>query len=230
MPMRIGVCDDNAEERQEMEKICLEVAEALSMDCEVVVFGMGSELLEYENDLDVLILDIEMPQISGLEVKQKLRELGKDTLIIYVTNHEELVFSAFGVNVHGFIRKQYLGMQLPKILTSAMEILNLYVILDGNLDSRDIKYMKSHRVYTELFLVKGEKKTTRIPLSEYEKILAKVGFVRIHKSYLVNFKWVDNITEKEIVIGSEILPIATRSQKEVKRKYQEFCEKNARYC
>ena len=228
--MRIGVCDDDAKERQRMEKICLEVVEVLAVDCEVIVFDEGSKPLEYEHDLDVLILDIEMPQISGLEVKQRLRTLGKDSIIIFVTNHEELVFSAFGVNVHGFIRKQYVEIQLPKILTSAIEILNSYVMLGENLHSRDIKYMKSLRVYTELFLVNGEKKTTRITLSEYEKILSKVGFARIHKSYLVNFKWVDNITEKEIVIGSEILPIATRSQKEVKRKYQEFCEKNARYC
>ena len=65
-----------------------------------------------------------------------------------MTNHEELVFSAFGVNVHGFVRKQYLTMQLGNMLTSAIEILNMFVILEDNLDSREIKYMKSLRVYT----------------------------------------------------------------------------------
>lgn len=228
--MRIGICDDNTNDRQLMEDICLKVVENLSIDCEVVVFDEGMKLLGYENDLDVLILDIEMPEISGLEVKQRLRDLGKDCIIIFVTNHEELVFSAFGVNVHGFVRKQYLTMQLGNMLTSAIEILNMFVILEDNLDSREIKYMKSLRVYTELFLANGEKKVTRISIKKYEEILAKVGFVRIHKSYLVNLKWADKITEKEVFIGTEILPIATRLQKKVNLKFQEFCEKNARYC
>lgn len=84
-----------------------------------------------------------------------------------MTNHEELVFSAFGVNVHGFVRKQYLTMQLGNMLTSAIEILNMFVILEDNLDSREIKYMKSLRVYTELFLANGEKKVTRISINYY---------------------------------------------------------------
>lgn len=211
--MRIGICDDNIEDRQLIESICKKVVETLSVDCEVVGFDEGMKLLEYEKKLDILVLDIEMPEISGLEVKQRLRDLGKDCVIIFVTNHEELVFSAFGVNVHGFVRKQYLTMQLENMLTSAIEIINRFVILEGNLDSRKIKYMKSLRVYTELFLANGEKKVTRISIKKYEEILAKAGFVRIHKSYLVNLKWVDKITEREVFVGTEILPIAIRLQK-----------------
>lgn len=123
--MRIGICDDNEDDRKLIEEICLNVVETLSLDCEVVVFDQGSKLLEYESVLNVLILDIEMPEVGGLELKQRLRESGKDFIIIFVSNHEELVFSAFGVNVHGFVRKRYLKMQLGDMLKSAIEILNL---------------------------------------------------------------------------------------------------------
>ncbi len=54
---------------------------------------------------------------------------------------------------------------------------------------------------------------TRVPLYEYERMLKKVDFVSIHRTYIVNFLWVDSITNQGAKMGEEIIPISTRLRK-----------------
>lgn len=228
--MRIGICDDNVNDRCMIEKICTDAIASLSMDCEVVVFETGNEVLAYEKELHLLVLDVEMPVMDGFQIKQRLQDRKQETIIIYVTDHDELVLSAFGIYVYGFVMKKNIHMQLAHMLGSALEMLSQFIILEDGTDSREIKYIKSERIYSDMYFSDGRKKATRISMKEYENLLCKVGFVRTHKSYLVNLKWVDKVAEKELFIGTEKLPVATRLQKEVRASYQRFCEKNARYC
>lgn len=137
---------------------------------------------------------------------------------------------AFGIHVYGFIQKKDIKMQLEKILVSAINMMERYVLVNGVLDSRGIRYIKSERVYSDLFMENGEKIVTRTPLYEYEQLLIKVGFVRTHRTYLVNLMWVDSITNQGAKMGEEIIPISTRLRKKVKSDFLLYCANNGRYC
>lgn len=62
-------------------------------------------MLSYSDSLDILILDIEMPEMSGIEVKKRLERIRNHTLILYVTGHVEFMQEAFGTYVFGFVEK-----------------------------------------------------------------------------------------------------------------------------
>ena len=171
-----------------------------------------------------------MPGMSGLEVKQKLQLFDGNMMIIFVTNHEELIYSAFGLHVFGFIQKYNLDSQLSHILKSALRILKQHIYISQDLNSRNVTYIKSTRVYSEVHLTDGGIQTLRVSLKELEEKLKTAGFIRTHRTYLVNLAYVDRIGEREVHIGNAVIPVSTRLQKEVKKEYQEFCERNARYC
>lgn len=228
--MIIGICDDSATDRNNVRQTCLEVMKKYPIDYEIIEFTDGEDIFKCSKTLDLLILDIEMPNISGIEVKQRLQKIDRATMIIFVTSHDELAISAFGIHVYGFVVKKLWKEQLPDLVSSAVEILNQFVMIDADIDSRRIVYIKSERVYSRVVMSDASERILRISLGELETQLLSVGFIRVHKTYLVNPQWIKNIKDREIVTEIAKIPISVRLRGEVKQKYREYCEKNARYC
>lgn len=228
--MRIGICDDDEQDLELIHTICQETYDQLGMEYEILIFNKAEDILTYKEELQLLILDIEMPGLSGLELKEMLQDEEKESIIVFVTNHDELVLSAFGIRVFGFVIKKNISMQLPRILNDVLALLSPEILLEGRISSRKVRYIKAARIYTEVYLENGKRELTRKSIQEYEQMLKDYGFMRIHKSYLLNFAWVDKITDDKVYVGEKTLPIATRLRKEVKDKYREFCWKKARYC
>lgn len=227
--LKVGICDDNETDLQAMYQISRNTISAIGMECEIKTFGSGVELLQEIHEMDLLILDIEMPGITGIEIKEELQWEDQEHLIIFVSDHEERMNVAYGIHVLSFIPKKDMEDQLPEFIEKAMHMRERYVNLDGKLDSRMIKYIKSARSYCDLYLKGGEMQDTRVSMKQYEKILTKVDFLRVHRSYLVNLRYVDKITETHVYIGEDKLPVATRFSKKVHQKYRDYLVKNARY-
>lgn len=224
--MRIAICDDDKISAETILRICKNsIGER-----EYLIFCSGEEFLSCEKGIDLVILDIEMPGLNGIEVKEKLHTLHKDTLIIYVTNHREFVMDAFGIHVLGFIEKGRLNGQLPVMLQTAEQVLDQGTVLDGLYNSRDIAYIKAEHNYGRLVFCKGGTYLMRASMKELEEKLTPCNFLRIHREYLVNMMWIEGIQEKSVCLSGKDLPISVRMRGEVGRKYREYCRKNARYC
>ena len=107
--------------------------------------------------------------------------------------------------------------------------MNQYIILDETWDSRKILYIHSERIYSCIHLTDGTQEILRKPISKLENELDDVGFIRIHRSYLVNAMMIDRLSEAYVYLAGEKIPISIRNRRGVKEKYRLFCEKNARY-
>lgn len=228
--VKLGICDDNKKDMHRIHEMCKEIMSKVKMEYEIAMYDSGYKLLLDISEINLLILDIDMPEINGIDIKNQIQFLNKDIIIIFVTNYNKFMHMAFGIHVYGFIQKKDLKMQLEKILVSAINMMERYVLVNGGLDSRSIRYIKSERVYSDLFMENGERIVTRTPLYEYEQLLMNVDFARIHRTYLVNFMWVDGITNEGAKMGEEIIPISTRLRKKVKTDFLMYCAKNGRYC
>ncbi len=228
--MVVGICDDNINDRERIQNVCRHVFRKNCMEVQMIVFGDGEEFLTSEIEVDLLILDIEMPSINGIEVKEKLQSSSNAPLIIFATDHEELIRSAFGIHVYGFVVKSQLEMQLPELIQSALKIKNRFVMIEGRINSRDVVYIKAEHIYVKLCMVDGTEELIRKSLNELEEVLVDVDFIRTHRSYLVNCKWINKIGKKSMELEGIKVPIAFRLYGEVKKTYDAYCEKNARYC
>ena len=225
--MLIGICDDEKNMREKVEAICRKVSNAYGEDIHVETFSDGNAVLD--GDFDILILDIEMEEVDGISVKNIFQRRKRDTIIIFVTSHDEMMSQAFGVNVIGFVTKKYLESQLPVMLDTAMKRVMNTVTIDG-VDSRNICYIQAEHVYNILHLADGSEISVRLTSADLEKALVGVGFIRVHRTYIVNMAYVDRIKEKVIVVDEEEIPISSRLKSKIKKEYNRYCKENARFC
>lgn len=104
--MRNGICDDERFQREYLSKLCMECADKLGIDCDIVEFPTGKAVLSYRGEMfTLLLLDIEMEDINSIEVKEHIEHSDMIWRIIFVSNHEDCVWSTFGANTLAFERK-----------------------------------------------------------------------------------------------------------------------------
>ena len=190
-------------------------------------YSDGKEVVE--ENFDILILDIEMKDVGGIAVKNYFQNRKKDTIIIFVTSHNEMMSQAFGVNVMGFVTKSYLDNQLPVMLESAIKRVLNTVNIEG-VDSRKVCYIQAEHVYNILHLENDTEMSVRCSSADLEKMLEGVGFIRVHRTYIINMAYVEHIRDKSVVINGKEIPVSSRLKSRLKNEYSRYCRENARYC
>ena len=179
---------------------------------------------------DVILLDIDMPDISGIELASRINALkgrAEKPYIIFVTSMDGLVFEALRQQPYSFVRKDHLG-DLAPCLAKLNERLSsdTYTVKVGRdmvtLFIRDIVYLEKQGNYTVFHTVGGEYRE-RAGLDEKYADLKSCGFLRPHIGYLVNAAYIGELTQDNIRLstGAQI-PVGRRYQKELKRDFYEW--------
>ena len=225
--MVIGICDDENVIRDKIEKICINETKKYCEDVVIQKYSDGREVLE--KDFDILILDIEMEDVDGIVVKNYFQKRKKDTIIIFVTSHNEMMSQAFGVNVMGFVAKSYLDNQLQVMLDGAMKRVMNTVSIEG-VDSRKVCYIQAEHIYNILHLENETEVSVRCSSADLEKMLEGVGFIRVLRTYIINMAYVDHIKDKTVLVNKREIPVSARLKSRLRKEYSRYCRENARYC
>lgn len=225
--MVIGICDDENVIRDKIEKICINETKKYCEDVVIQKYSDGREVLE--KDFDILILDIEMEDVDGIVVKNYFQKRKKDTIIIFVTSHNEMMSQAFGVNVMGFVAKSYLDNQLQVMLDGTMKRVMNTVSIEG-VDSRKVCYIQAEHIYNILHLENETEVSVRCSSADLEKMLEGVGFIRVHRTYIINMAYVDHIKDKTVLVNKREIPVSARLKSRLRKEYSRYCRENARYC
>ena len=99
---RIGICDDEEACRIEISESIRNIALKNDIEVKIIQYESGIQVMDCEKP-DILILDIEMEHIDGLEVSDLLEQTDNEVLIIFCTRHDEIMSKAYGQNVTDFI-------------------------------------------------------------------------------------------------------------------------------
>ena len=187
-------------------------------------------MFESHFNYDIIFLDIEMPNIDGISVCRKIRQLSKDALVIFISNKEELVFQTFEVQPFRFIRKSELKELCPSLVDSIINELKrrspqTFTIIENNggdvlsFDARNIIYVEAQRKECKIVTTSGDS-TVKMKLMDLEEKLESFHFVRIHRSFLVNMDYIFRITKNSIILTSgEELPISRGSSDTLKQLF-----------
>lgn len=219
---RIMICDD---EQKMLSDIAALTAEVIN-NCDISSYRDGRELLTALKDkgCDILLLDIDMPELSGLDIARALSDTDVKPLLIFVTSHDELVYDSLQFHPFGFVRKSHLMRELPPMLGDAVREISgkdkhfCFHSAEGEVKLKldEIRYFESDGNYIKLFA--EEEYRFRDTMASLENALAGSGFVRIHKGFLVNQSAVKVINPDECVLDdSTRLPIG-RSYSDTARK------------
>ena len=140
-----------------------------------------------------------------------------------------MMSQAFGVNVMGFVTKSYLDSQLPVMLESAIiRVMNTVNI--AGVDSIKVCYIEAEHIYNILHLENDTEMSVRCSSADLEKMLEGVGFIRVHRTYIINMAYVEHIRDKSVVINGKEIPVSSRLKSRLKKEYSRYCRENARYC
>lgn len=229
--IKAAICDDESTMLDYLyEHISKEFEK--KADVQIDKYTSGRDFLNaYKAEpYDVVFLDIDMPKISGFDVAEKISE---KALIIFVTTHDELVYSSLKFQPFRFIRKTRLNDELSETVSAVIEHIakrkaekkiefqtkdcKIFLLAD------EIEYIGVYGHWLRVVVTTGEPIECYGSLSEFEKILAPIGFVRTYKSYLVNLKYVYSIEKTNVVMDNKTeIPLSRYKAAEIKEKFKEY--------
>lgn len=225
---RIGVCDDEAYFREDLEKRLTVYFKDKPLEPEILFFEKGQALLDEaeQSPFDLVFLDIEMPDMKGVMVGEKLREMDNAVFLIFVTSHHKFISQAMQLGIFQYLIKPvedtFFEEEINRMITQYMfrkrEYTATYKGVRQNIPISEIIYLES-RYWNVVIHTKDKEYISVRKLGEEEKRLLPYGFVRIHQSYLVNMACITRFLSDKVFLKGldEPLPVS--------RKYKEAAKK-----
>lgn len=234
--MRIGICDDEEAQRLLIQKYVEEWAHDSKIGLETKLFASGESFwFAWEDDsaYDLLVFDIEMGQMSGMELAARIRRKDEDIPILFVTGYDSYMAQGFEVAALHYLlkplRKEKLFAVLDKFnkmrLRRTQEEKLLFRAEEGplSLQVSRIWYIEAmaHQciLYTE-----DASHVLCAPIGEMvRQLCGRREFVRCHRSYLVNVRHISAIVKPELVLDDgRRIPVSRSAEKEVGRVFIEL--------
>lgn len=205
---KLAVCEDDEVIQKELCGLCSGILDEEGVRYEITVFSSAGELeaVFFEKGMayDLLILDIIMPGMTGMEFAQILRQRRDRTSIIFVTGNEEYLLEGYSVQPVQFLLKPVSREALAGALKTDLELNHRPKFLalkigskTVNLTLADVEYIESLNHIITIHQG-GTERSYFYSLGEIERALPEEQFCRCHNSYIVNLDCVDSISRTEV--------------------------------
>ena len=185
-----------------------------------------------EHDVDILLLDIQMDELTGLDL---LRMLKEQPVTILTTAYSEFALESYELDVVDYLVKPISFKRFFKSVTKAMELArakamlsnsipitdatsvdHIFIKVDNKLVKiafKDLRYLESYGEYVKLYTAEKMNITLKT-LSSFEEILPTELFYRLHRSYMVNLNKIEVIEDGSVKIGEKWIPISRKLKEE----------------
>ena len=228
MKYRIAICDDEQNQIEYITSIVTSWSNHKGHSCEIRTFASAEAFLfEYEEDkaYDILLLDVEMKNMNGIELAKRIRKDNNRAEIIFITSHFEFVGEGYEVDALHYLIKPISVEKFTQVLTKAAEKLSVEppsVVI--SCEGETVKLYESDILYVESFLhyivihTKDNEYKIKENISVFENKVSDV-FYRIHRSYLVSLKYITRISRTSVNIGNTELPLSRGKYDDINRAF-----------
>lgn len=218
MELKIAICDDDPAQRNYLERMTAKWMKESRNPAQIRQYADGKAFLfDYaqEKDFDILLLDVEMPKISGIDLAKKVREDNDAVQIVFITGYYEYFGDGFDVSALHYLIKPVDERKLFPVLDRAAQNLEgrqrcvLVSTSEGGIKIplADIQYVEAENVYVVVHTAQ-ENYRTRAALSKFTDQLDDT-FFRVHRSYVAGLRYIRKITRTEItMMNGDRLPIS----------------------
>ena len=227
---RVALCEDEKIFRDEHERICRDIFMKLNIEHKISVFASSGDFSAAfsgeRKRYDLLLLDILMDGMNGMELARAVRETDKDAVIIFITSSREFVFEGYDVNAFHYLIKPIDAVVLERLIKAAYNEKfqsSFFVFKSGAQNIRvpveDIIALETAGRRVEVTL---PDKTLHYPgkLTELLAELPKGCFARCHQSFAVNVANIRELTRFEAIsINGKKIPISRPFMKDLQRLF-----------
>ena len=212
--INVAICDDVVATTGKIETMLQSIAKRNCIPIDTDVFWEGGPLaasVEMGNSFDIIFLDIEMGEEDGITVARRIRKIDKKVLIVYVTSYENYMLESFEIRPFRFLVKPVSEEQMEHCFQAAYEEISStdsyfrysYQRISHKIPIGGILYFESNRRKVKIIT---EKENFELygKLNDIEKSLerSKVVFLRVHQSFLVNYKHIEGLGYDFIVLNN----------------------------
>lgn len=209
--LRFGICEDEVLQLDIMEKYIRNWAHSRNVAAKIMRFSTAEEMLYHwspNNQFDLLFLDIQLENMSGVQLAKIVRKLDNKQPLVFVTGHADYVFEGYNVGALDFLLKPVTAAACEKCLDRLLQSRSeqpkdsIVFSIDGKLNRfyhRDIYYFEAHDRHVFIHTAQGELQLDQRKLSGLEGELPNERYVRAHRSYIVNVQRVDVVEKSRLI-------------------------------
>lgn len=227
--IRIAVCDDDADDVLKNKNIlekCLAQEKAVA---EICAYASGEmltcDILDDHQYFDLILLDIEMPGISGMEIVQRIKSELSEVRVIFITSHVQYAIDSFELNIFRYVPKADLEKRLPYAVSDALKLILLedskyYTVQTANrmekVSFRNILYIQREGKNAVITTFHGTILVRKSLLTVYEELNAE-EFLFIERGCIVNLIHISQIKNSSVRLNNgTTLSISRSHLQEVK--------------
>lgn len=235
-----AICEDERDIAQYIEKTLAEEFSKNGMQVAFDVFNQGEQLLGMIHEhyhYDIVFMDIEMPGIDGISICKEIRKVNSETLVIFISNKDELVFSTFEVQPFRFIRKSHYDALLSELVPAIQTELNrrqpklIQITEPGSkdlfsFDLNQITYIEAQGKNCCIYTPNGPV-IIKTKLMDLEEQLQAPDFIKPHRSYLIHSKYIATIHKTEVnLTDGSIIPISRGRLDIIKHEFLQYTNRS----
>lgn len=236
--IRIGVCDDDIKYLKNIKKVIADSYKRVSTggtktDLEFYFYDCGEMLLkEYlKVGIDVVFLDIECGSMNGFDIAKELEKLQRNPGIVYISNYDSYVTKAFVCRPIDFLPKSKINTDIDITMCKILDYIKkerarvaFHNIKTDEIINIRISNIRGIDVYKHALEISMTTGNIRIesPLSAYEQILSKEGFIKLRRGCYVNSMYISKILSDRVILDNgEEKFIAKRKKKQIQMAWME---------
>ncbi len=235
----ITLCDDNEIHRESISRLIKDIL--VEKDIEeytIYQYGSGTELLEHEDEnicTNLFLIDIDMPDINGMDLVNHIKALKKDAVVAFVTAYDEYAIDGYELGVFRYIVKHKIHKQMPECINAVLKIIDdsekkiKLKFIKGSItvSVNRIVYIESNEHKLIFHMMDGAELEMYNKLDEMEIVLKEYGFIRVHQSFLVNVAYIKTMTNyKAKLKNGDSISIPRNRFSEIREEYYKLIWSN----
>lgn len=228
---KIAICDDESLIAKYNEDVVKKILNKNNIPYEIDVYNNMNDLIhEFKKDKNkysLLLLDILLGKDNGIDLSRKLRKMGVKASIIFVTSSVEFAIDGYDVEAIKYIIKPINSSDLESVILKDYRNRQQFCLLEVKSEKvairlSDIYYIES---MNKDFVIhyKDSKNIYPGKLSYIKEKVGEVDFVQVHRCYLINLRYVNEIKRNEVVLkNNEVVPLSKSRYKETQMQFMEW--------
>jgi DNA-binding LytR/AlgR family response regulator len=229
--MKLAIVDDDKKLTDLLVSYITRFKKEQNMTMKVSVFHNPNDFLtNYNKDYDLILMDIEMPGLNGIETAKELRRMDSRVVLMFITNMAQYAIHGYEVEAVDYVLKP---VSYPDFLLKIQKAMR-YIVRNQDkkltlntqegvvhLHISDICYIEVMRHYLVYHSTQGNF-TARGVMKEMEETLNSYHFVRSNHCYLVNLKYVEAINGNIVKVGGDDLQISRNKKSEFLMEFTKY--------
>ena len=218
----IAIVEDEKDFSEQLQSFLRQYQEEHQISFKISVFYDGAEILEdYQQIYDLILLDIEMPKVNGMEAAGQIREMDNDVTLMFITNMASYAIHGYEVGALDFVMKPITYYAFSMRLTRALkrvrqqEQQQILLTLPGGVKKIGVQQIYFVEVQNHVLTYhtdEGEISLRGTMQSAEQSLAASKSFAKCNHWYMVNLKYVSEVQKNTVIVAGHELEISRRNR------------------